>query len=81
MAEKKTTKRDFPLAPTPSPAQDSTRFYQKRMLSNMDMAFRSGGELKQHFNKEADQAVRDLNRQSKKGKPGYDAMGFPKKKS
>jgi hypothetical protein len=79
--KKKPKGRDFPLAPTPSPNKDSTAFYQKRMLSDMDMAWRSSGELKQVFNKKVSQDASDLERQSKKGKSGYDAMGFPKNKN
>lgn len=65
---------------TVKPTTDSTSFYTKRMLSNMDMADRSKGELKERFTKKYNQASDDLNRQSKKGKPGYDANGFPLKK-
>lgn len=79
MPEKKQKGRDFPLSPTPTPTQDSSSIYQRRMLSDMDMARRSKGELKEIFNKKVNQDVSDLNRQKLKGKPGYDAMGFPKK--
>ena len=65
---------------TVKPTADSTSFYTRRMLSNMDMADRSKGELKEIFTKKYKQAADDLNRQSKKGKPGYDSMGFPIKK-
>ena len=59
---------------------DSSSIYKKRMLSNMDMADRSKGELKDIFTKKWQQNAEDLKRQSKKGKPGYDKDGFPIKK-
>lgn len=67
--------RDFPLAPSPEPIKDSTSIYTKRMLSNMDMADRSKGELKKVFTKKYEEDASNLERQSKKGKPGYDKMG------
>lgn len=79
MPEKKSTGRDFPLAPTPAPTQDSSAIYTRRMLSDMDMADRSKGELKTIFTKKWKQDASDLERQKLKGKPGYDKMGFPKK--
>ena len=63
-----------------TPTADSSSFYTRRMLSDMDMADRSRGELKEIFKKRYEQAASDLNRQSKKGKPGYDKDGFPIKK-
>lgn len=62
---------------TEKPTKDSTGIYQRRMLSDMDIAFRSSGKLKDIYNKKVTQDVSDLNRQSKKGKPGFDANGFP----
>lgn len=56
---------------------DSTSIYTKRMLSDMNMADRSSGELKDVFTKKWQRDAADLERQSKKGKPGYDANGFP----
>jgi len=46
-------------------------------LSNMDMADRSKGEMKEVFTKKWKQDAADLSRQSKKGKPGYDKIGNP----
>ena len=60
-----------------SPSADSTSIYTKRMLSNMNMADRSRGELKNIFTKEWQRNAADIERQSKKGKPGYDKDGFP----
>lgn len=60
--------------------KDSTAIYTKRMLSNMDMADRSSGELKKAFTKKYEENASNLERQSKKGKPGYDKMGNPIKK-
>lgn len=59
--------------------KDSTSFYTKKMLSNMDMADRSKGEMKEVFTKKWKQDAAELSRQSKKGKPGYDKMGNPNK--
>lgn len=67
--------RDYPLAPSPEPIKDSSSIYTKRMLSNMDMADRSKGELKEVFTKQWKKDASDLERQSKKGKAGYDKMG------
>ena len=58
---------------------DSTNIYQRKMLSNMSMADRSKGELKEIFTKKYNQDATDLIRQSKKGKPGYDKNGYPLK--
>jgi hypothetical protein len=46
----------------------------------MDMADRSSGELKKAFTKKYEEDASNLERQSKKGKPGYDKMGNPIKK-
>lgn len=70
--------RDYPLSATPKPVSDSTSFYTKRMMSNMNMADRSTGELKNRFTKKYKEDAANLDRQSKKGKPGYDKMGFKK---
>ena len=58
---------------------DSTNIYQRKMLSNMSMADRSKGQLKETFIKKYNQDATDLIRQSKKGKPGYDKNGYPLK--
>jgi hypothetical protein len=76
MARIKKAKNGDPVKPT----ADSSSIYTKRMLSNMSMADRSSGELKEIFRKRYNQDARDLERQSKKGKPGYDKNGFPIKK-
>ena len=59
---------------------DSTKHYTRRLLSDMDMADRSSGDLKKVFNANVNRDAKDLNRQKLKGKPGYDANGFPLKK-
>lgn len=41
----------------------------------------SGGDVREKAKKVAFKASDNLRRQSKKGKPGYDANGFPKKKN
>jgi hypothetical protein len=58
------------------PKVDSSSIYTKRMLSNMDMANRSSGELKEIFTREWKKNAFDLERQSRKGNPGYDKNGF-----
>jgi hypothetical protein len=80
--------RDFPLAPTPEPIQspktDSTGFYKKEVKNALNA-------LSKTYDKPTPQPVislasnrlaaanKNLQRQSLKNKPGYDAMGFPKK--
>ena len=59
---------------------DSSDYYRRRMMSNMNMEFRSEGELKEIYRKKFNQSVKNLNRQKRKGKPGYDKNGFPVKK-
>jgi hypothetical protein len=59
---------------------DSTNFYRRRMLSDMDMEFRSSGDTKKTYSRKVSQSAENLSRQSKKGKPGYDKDGFPIKK-
>lgn len=44
---------------------DSTIIYSKRMLSNMDMADRTTGELKKTFTKEYEKNASDLDRYTK----------------
>lgn len=59
---------------------DSSSYYTRRMLSEMNMADRSTGKLKEIFNEKWKRSAADLERQSKKGKSGYDSSGFPIKK-
>jgi len=58
--------------------------YRNKMGSN-SMNTDANGVLNVKRQKEAiakaDKAKADADRQSKKGKPGYDATGFPKKKT
>ena len=89
MAKKKMT-RDVPLPSSdglfggpgdPKKATaDSSNYYRRRVMRNLDMEFRSEGELKEIYKKKLNQAVKDLNRQKLKGKSGYDKNGFPVKK-
>jgi hypothetical protein len=60
--------------------KDSTNQYTRRMLSDMDMSFRSSGDLKKIYDSKFNKDVEDLNRQKLKGKTGYDKNGFPVKK-
>ena len=69
------------IGKTVKPTADSSSIYKSRMLSDMDIAWRSKGELKEIFNKKVNQDAADLERQSKKAKPGFNANGFPIKKN
>ena len=77
--------RDFPLSPTPT--QDSTAFYKKEVKKATKNLADSYSSKKGNTysttsvasNKLA-AASKNLERQKLKGKPGYDAMGFPRKK-
>ena len=63
------------------PTADSTAYYTRRMLSDMDMSYRSSGDTKKHYDLKFNKDVKDLNRQKLKGKPGYDKNGFLIKKT
>lgn len=73
--------RDIPLAPTPEPIKDSTKYY-KRLGDKA--AYEMQAAISAHANRVASgkiiQADKDAKRQKLKGKPGYDSMGFPVKK-
>ena len=60
----------------PKPTLDSTSYYTRKMLSDMDMSNRSTGELKEIFDKKFKRDVDDINRQKLKGEYGYDKNGF-----
>jgi hypothetical protein len=45
---------------------DSTKIYTRRMLSNMDMANRTAGELRKTFTKEYEKDANDLDKFKKK---------------
>jgi hypothetical protein len=76
--------RDYPLSATPKPTQDSTTFYKKEVkkatknLADSYSSPTSYSRISVASNK-LTAAGKNLERQSKKGKPGYDKMGFPKK--
>lgn len=76
--------RDFPLAPTPTPTQDSTAYYRKEVkkaTKNLADSYSKANPypvISAASNRLA-AANKNLERQGRKGKPGYDAMGFPKK--
>jgi hypothetical protein len=78
MPEKKKTGRDFPLAPTPT--TDSSMYYgNKEYVSKLKALTSTTKPAMDAYFKESDKAKQDKYRQSRKGKPGYDAMGFSKK--
>lgn len=81
--------------PTPKPMQDSGVYYNNlakkyyneankvinapyggSMLSDQ---WKERNEKESNLYKKASEATNNALRQSRKGKPGYDAMGFPKK--
>ena len=65
------------------PTTDSTKYYEKVERKAYESAARNMNSPKysdQAF-KRAKQAGKDIDRQSKKGKPGYDKNGFPIKKT
>jgi hypothetical protein len=64
------------------PTADSSAYYKKEMMDNYEAAARNMNSPKYSESafKRAKQSSSDLDRQSKKGKPGYDANGFPLKK-
>jgi hypothetical protein len=53
------------MAQEPRKDTDSAVIYSKRMLSNMDMADRSKGEMKEVFTKKWKQDATDLDRYTK----------------
>ena len=61
---------------------DSTKYYDKEMMRNYSSAARNMKDPKyaNEAFKRASQSAKDKERQSKKGKPGYDTNGFPIKK-
>lgn len=86
--------RDTPLAPTPQPVTDSSSYYNNlarkyyneannvinapyggKLLSEQK---KERGQKEKDLYKKAEQATSNALRQHKKGKPGYDTMGFPK---
>lgn len=48
------------------PNQDSSKYYQNRMLSDMDMEYRSSGELKNYYSKKVQSDAENLERQKQK---------------
>jgi len=62
--------------------KDSTSYYgNKAYISNLKALTSYTKPGMDMYFKESDQATKDKNRQKYKGKPGYDANGFPKKKA
>ena len=61
---------------------DSSAYYNKQMMDAYESAARNMNfpEYRESAFKRAKQAGKDLDRQAKKGKPGYDKDGFPIKK-
>lgn len=66
------------------PTADSTNYYLKKGEKNYGSFINSLEEKNNKksttYKRAADKAFDNAARQSKKGKPGYDANGFPKKK-
>ena len=65
------------------PIKDSTAIYKKEMNDAYTSAARNMTNAKERDSAfaRAEKAGKDMDRQSKKGKPGYTAMGFPIKKT
>lgn len=67
------------------PTKDSTKYFKDESKFNTDLALLHAkfGHRKRADDKmaEAKQNLKDASRQYFKGKPGYDANGYPKKKS
>jgi len=61
---------------------DSTAYFKKQEMDNYSSAARNMGSPKYSDSafKRAAQSGKDVDRQSKKGKPGYDKNGYPLKK-
>ena len=60
---------------------DSTKYYKDLYDANVAVGVsKRTAEGRQKYIKGAMKAKENLDRQSKKGKPGYDASGFPIKK-
>lgn len=79
--QKKSIGRDYPLAPTPQPTQDSTAYYaNKEYVSNLKALTAQTKPQMDFYFKEADKAKEDRLRQKNKGQSGYDKNGFPIKK-
>jgi LAS superfamily LD-carboxypeptidase LdcB len=52
--------------------KDSSSYYRGRMISNMNMADKTSGDVKEHFTNEWKQNAKDLNRQEEKKKPSIE---------
>ena len=63
------------------PIKDSTKYYKDLYNANVTVgASQKDPKKMDKYIKGAIKANEDVNRQSRKGKPGYDANGFPLKK-
>lgn len=64
------------------PIKDSTKYYKELYNANISVgASQRDPKKMDKYIKGASKANDDVNRQAKKGKPGYDNMGFPVKKT
>lgn len=62
--------------------KDSTEYFRKKSLDKVgDVVFTTRPSAKKAYENEMQQSLNDMKRQRLKGKPGYDANGFPKKKN
>jgi hypothetical protein len=62
--------------------KDSTEYFRKKSLDKVgDVIFTTRTSAKKAYEKDMEQSLKDMKRQKLKGKPGYDANGFPKKKN
>lgn len=61
--------------------KDSTEYFRKKYLDKVgDAIFTTRNDAKKTIDKDMEQSLKDMKRQRLKGKPGYDANGFPIKK-
>ena len=61
--------------------KDSTEYFRKKYLDKVgDAIFTTRNDAKKAIDKNMEQSLKDMKRQKLKGKPGYDANGFPIKK-
>ncbi len=81
--KKGTAKKPVTKTTVVKPTADSTAIYQQRLDNFVN---KTGGNLPVKLRNNSDERTvfkmaSDVQRQSKKGKPGYDKNGFPIKKS
>jgi hypothetical protein len=65
----------------PVATKDSTEYFRQKSLDKVkDIVFTTRPSAKKAYENDMQQSLNDMKRQRLKGKPGYDANGFPIKK-